>query len=330
MYRLPPSEANRASMAIVSGHQGLSPAALEASGATFKKNARGRWRFHFKGTGGEVDEKPEQEQLFFFRSSGKKGSWDDESKKRVKLWTACLANTLVQTEADRLQVEYSAERVKWFATEDARKILWDGTSNEGWVAAMRAGFLSYAGNLPAVAEKHLKIGIGKTSARKWSKDWCICLFKELTFGPRISIYPGRYEKIRGPLERNYGIDLPDFSEELKAWHAEFEAESGPRDNAEPDFKDMVEIQQLLHDLGYDLGPAGVDGKEGPKTRDAIMTFQRLNGLVDDGIIGPKTRMAMLEAYRKEGQETMIKKLVTGFSRISSVLFPSSESDTELE
>jgi hypothetical protein len=271
---------------------------LEASNAVFSRNARGKWRFHFKDARGEVDERPEQEQLFLLRSSGKKGSWDAESKERVKLWTACLANVLAQPGADDIQVEYSAARVKWFATEDARKILWDGTPNKGWVAAMRTGFLSYAGNLPAVADEHLKIGMGKTLAPKWSKDWCVSLFKELTFGPKIAIYPHRYDKIRGPLERNYGIDLPDFAEELMAWRAEFEAESGPRDDGEPDFKRVEEVQQLLSDLGYDLGPAGADGREGPKTRDAIMTFQRLNGLAADGIVGPKTRKAMLGAYRE--------------------------------
>jgi len=55
-------------------------------------------------------------------------------------------------------------------------------------------------------------------------------------------------------------------------------------------------------LGYDLGASGpngdgVDGREGAKTRAAIMTFQRLNELQDDGLVGKNTRAKMLAVYR---------------------------------
>lgn len=57
------------------------------------------------------------------------------------------------------------------------------------------------------------------------------------------------------------------------------------------------MQELLIRLGYDLGPRGADGRVGAKTRDAIMTFQRLHGLTADGLVGPQTRKALLAAFR---------------------------------
>jgi len=271
--------------------------ALEASGADFKRTARGKWRFHFRDGRGEVDAKTEQQQLFLLHSSGLRGSWDGESKAHAKLWTACLAEALSNLEAERLQVKYTVARLKWFVTKGAREILWgEDRPDEGWTGAVRTGFLSFAGNLPAVAAKHLEIAAKAAAAPKWSKDWCIAVLKELTFGPKIAIYPGRYDKIRGPLERNYGVDLPDFASELKAWEAEFDAEHGP-ELGEPSFRTVEEVQQLLSDMGYDLGPAGVDGRMGAKTKDAVMTFQGLNGLSADGIVGPRTRAALLRAWR---------------------------------
>lgn len=50
--------------------------------------------------------------------------------------------------------------------------------------------------------------------------------------------------------------------------------------------DVMEIQSLLKKIGYDPGP--IDGIFGTKTQQAVIQFQRDNGLVPDGIIGPNT------------------------------------------
>ncbi|MGY4644074.1 peptidoglycan-binding domain-containing protein [Cellulomonas sp. URHB0016] len=51
---------------------------------------------------------------------------------------------------------------------------------------------------------------------------------------------------------------------------------------------------LKYCLGYDLGTSGVDGNFGPRTKSALQSFQRSNGLTADGIYGPNTldRMKM--------------------------------------
>ena len=46
--------------------------------------------------------------------------------------------------------------------------------------------------------------------------------------------------------------------------------------------------------GYNVGP--IDGIYGPMTMQAVIDFQRDNGLVPDGIVGPMTWAAIDEIY----------------------------------
>lgn len=50
--------------------------------------------------------------------------------------------------------------------------------------------------------------------------------------------------------------------------------------------DVMEIQALLQKIGY--YPGSIDGIFGPQTQQAVIAFQRDNGLTPDGIIGPNT------------------------------------------
>lgn len=58
--------------------------------------------------------------------------------------------------------------------------------------------------------------------------------------------------------------------------------------------DLASIQRALKVRGFDPGP--IDGKMGPKTRDAVRAFQRSAGLSVDGIVGPQT-LGALSALR---------------------------------
>lgn len=53
---------------------------------------------------------------------------------------------------------------------------------------------------------------------------------------------------------------------------------------------ILQVQERLIALGYRPGPA--DGRDGPKTREAVRAFQRDKGLAVDGIAGPKTLAAL--------------------------------------
>lgn len=50
------------------------------------------------------------------------------------------------------------------------------------------------------------------------------------------------------------------------------------------------LQNFLESRGYDLGDAGIDGKFGQKTYEAIRQYQRDNGLNDDGMWGEDTNL----------------------------------------
>jgi DNA invertase Pin-like site-specific DNA recombinase/peptidoglycan hydrolase-like protein with peptidoglycan-binding domain len=52
------------------------------------------------------------------------------------------------------------------------------------------------------------------------------------------------------------------------------------------------LQRALVRDGYSIGPAGVDGRFGPRTRRAVRRVQRHHDLKVDGIVGPKTRRAL--------------------------------------
>ena len=64
--------------------------------------------------------------------------------------------------------------------------------------------------------------------------------------------------------------------------------------------EVRQIQQRLKDWGYYTG--AVDGIFGVQTKNAVIYFQRKNGLTPDGIAGPATLRAM-GIYSSESQQT---------------------------
>lgn len=274
--------------------------ALKQAGAGFRRNNKGRYRFFIQGN--EVDTLAEQQRLFLHNSTGLKGSWDDESKGYAKLWAASIANLFQQEEAQRAQLDFTASRLMGFATQDAKGTLWESQDPmgfpQGWVGAVRAAYLSFAANLPAVAGRQLQVALTQTTAPKWSPDWCIGILRQLTFGPNITIYPHRYEAIRPVVESLFGVDLPDFASELQAWHATNNIDTTPGPGMPPTFTTSQQVQTELIAEGYDLGSSGADGVDGPKTRMAVMTFQGLHALPTDGIVGPRTRQALSAEFAK--------------------------------
>lgn len=272
----------------------LAPAMAE--GVEFKKNAKGKYRFFTGGV--EVVTSEQQQKLFLLNSNGQQGTWDDASKAYAKTWAAGMSSVFQHPAAQKAQAEFTTARLRsYFIVKDAQAVLWGADEqlpSTGWVGAIRAAFTSFAANLPAVAAEQLKKA-PLAGLTKWSPEWGIALLKQLTFGPGITIYPHRYEKIRPVIEALYGVDLPDFAADLEAWQLQHGID--PAATA-PTFTTVLEIQSELLAQGYDLGPAGADGRMGVKTTNAIRTFQQLHGLGPDGVVGPKTRAALAAEWAK--------------------------------
>lgn len=235
---------------------------LRDSHAEFKRTSVNTWRFFNAGAVAPVASTMSQ-QAIFLGCTGAKGGWG--SKDRALHWAASLATLLAQPEAMAVQVDYTAERLMMFCTSYAREVLFGDDINEGWVGAARAIYLSFAANNPAMAAAQLKRVVDNSKEPKWCSDWCVELFRALTFGPGVAIYPHRYEVIRPVVETLYGVNLPDHSSDL--------AGPGPK-----------EVQAKLIELGYDLGPGGADGKLGPRTKSAVKEFQTQHGLTPDGVL----------------------------------------------
>ena len=75
-------------------------------------------------------------------------------------------------------------------------------------------------------------------------------------------------------------------------------------------ENVVILQTLLSDRGYNLGSYGIDGDFGPATENAVRTFQKDHGLTVDGIAGPKTWAALI-GDAKEDKYTVT---VTGLTK----------------
>ena len=64
---------------------------------------------------------------------------------------------------------------------------------------------------------------------------------------------------------------------------------------------VLELQQDLLKLGYNIGATGADGKYGAKTAAAVQAFQANSGLTADGICGPRTWEAIDKAIKPGGK-----------------------------
>jgi hypothetical protein len=190
--------------------------ALDAAGATFRKNPAGKWRFAFNDDRGEVTAGAMQRDLFL-SCSGNIGDWTPASRSYAKLWAASVANVFDTEEACAAQLEFLAKRIRTYVLPDAAKIIFDGENDDGWRGALRAGFVSFSANRPSTAQTQLKSFVANTTEEKWSPNWCIGILKSLTFGPSIDIYPVRYNQIAPLLKKLWGVDLPLTSDELKNW-----------------------------------------------------------------------------------------------------------------
>ncbi len=193
--------------------------ALELTNSTFKKNPQGKWRFSFLDARGDVINSEKTRELFL-GCSGHKDAWTSETIARTKLWAACIANVWELEAARKIQDKFTRDRLKWFIMPDAKAILFDNTPNDPWVAATRAAFISFAINLPAVANSMVKSTAAVLTCPKWSPKWCTLMIKQMTFGPKIPIYSARYNSIRPVLEKLWGISLPKTAELLASYGLE--------------------------------------------------------------------------------------------------------------
>ncbi len=261
---------------------------MNVLGLDFKKNTKGRWRFHFRDQRGEVDRTIEQQQMFLMNSSGHKGTWDDRSREYAKNWAAALSTLYESPVAIQSQRDYTVPRLYGFALSTAQALFKMPEAKGTPVGqAFICAYLSFAANNPARADRSLQEALKTWEPSRgpmWSPRWLNHVMERLTFASGVTIYPHRYNAIRPVLERLFGLDLPDHAQQLAGG---------------PELLTPVQIQDLLvHKLHYDLGKSGpkgdgVDGQWGKKSTTALADFERRKGLDGDGLPDAKTNDALL-------------------------------------
>jgi hypothetical protein len=71
---------------------------------------------------------------------------------------------------------------------------------------------------------------------------------------------------------------------------------------------VEDIQRRLLQLGYDLGPTGVDGVFLGRTAEAVAAFQTVTGLAEDSVVGPLTWAALVDATFTLGDRVLYLRL----------------------
>lgn len=277
--------------------------ALKVRGYEFKKAPTRFGPYAFCDKDGPVSRSYATSRRFFSADSdGRLGSWnrDSESAKAIvpflleylKLWDSKVARDI--------QDRFLLSRMYSFVPAEGRKFL-NLPPVTPWLEAAQAAYLSFSLNNPSIALGVLRKCLGATTCKPGDEAWTKLYLKHAIYDPMILIYPARYgtqankgHGIRIHLEVLYGIDLPDYADELAKFQDEF------TNGTVREIYTVKDIQQALIDLGYNLGPRGADGIMGEKTKAAIRDFQAKAGIAVDGVVGPRTAAELQKALGKLG------------------------------
>ncbi|MFT9494832.1 cell wall hydrolase [Anaerosolibacter sp.] len=88
--------------------------------------------------------------------------------------------------------------------------------------------------------------------------------------------------------------------------------------------DVVKLQQTLNSRGYSAGTA--DGIFGQKTKAAVTSFQKSNGLMVDGIAGNQTQSALYTQSVSRGTAARDSQYATNLYWLSRIIHSESEAE----
>ena len=207
-----------------------------------------------------------QRKLYLGGVSGELGSWTDTAAQTWALaWPSAVSAVFNAPEARAAQLDFAAGCVGNFVAGPARTFFQAPPPGvaPGLFGAVRAVFVSYAANIPAVASRQFS-SVDHSDA--WSSAWVERLLRSLAFGTGIAIYGDRYAKVRPVAERLFGAELP-------------------RLGIDPS---VAEVQSTLTAAGFDAGKA--DGLWGPKSQAALTSFASSRGV--PATLGPAAYLAL--------------------------------------
>ena len=260
------------------------PAPLEIRQVSF-----GPMRLFFKDGSGVCDTPAAMRKAYLGGSTGMKGQWTDQQKLWARQVAVVFADMWQNPVLQQGQLTYVKGRMLGFALPRARQTIIANPNKSGWSGALQAGYLSYAANIPAVADKCLATAIANPKWLTGSDEDKYRILMKAMVSSGVDIWPGRYRHIQPTLSSLFGVATPTL-EELTAL-------PGAPPVPVTGLTSPQDIQNALLKLGYDLGPAGADGVIGIKTKLAIQAFQSANGLAADGVVGPMTKSKLIAALQ---------------------------------
>lgn len=256
--------------------------------ADLRQNPQGAWQFYLLDGRGFVTTQQQMQALWLCGATGIKGQWSPAQKAQAKQVAATMSSIWDSPGLQTGQREFVKPRLMSYVMPRAKATLFSNPNQSGYAGALKAAFISYAANLPAVADRYLSLAAADP---KWTtasdQDKFTMAMEKIVPGPHVTIWPERYSTIQPVLQKLFGVKIPTLQEILN------NHPSPPPPPSDPDLTTTKGIQQFLINHGYDLGPSGADGLWGAKTEAAVKKFQLDHKLTVDGIVGPQTRAAML-------------------------------------
>jgi hypothetical protein len=266
------------------------PADLRQNGAT--------WQFYMLDGRGFVTTAQQMQTLWLGGSTGALGAWTPTQKAQARQVAATMASIWTSPGLQTGQREFIKPSLMTYVMPRAKATLFSNPDQTGYAGALKAAFISYAANLPAVADKYLALAAADpTWTTASDQDKFMMAMEKIVPGPGIAIWPERYATIQPVLEKLFGVSLPTLQEVLQGH---------PNPPPHPNgllLTTTKSIQEFLIAHGYDCGPTGADGLWGPRTEAAVKKFQQDHKLTIDGVVDAPTRAAMLAILNSPGGPT---------------------------
>ena len=254
--------------------------------ADFRQNAQGAWQFYFLDGRGFVTTTQQMQAMFLCGSTGLKGQWTAAQMAQAKQVAATFANIWSSTGLQTGQNAFIKAGLMNFVMPRAKNTLFSNPDQTSYAGALKAAYISYSVNLPAVADQHLAVAAADPNwlAANDQQRFEMAMYR-IVFGSGIAIWPERYQTIQPVLQKLFNVTLPTLQQ--------LSTGVEPVDPTDEALTTVKGIQSFLITRGYDLGPTGADGIWGALTEAAVKKFQSDNSLAVDGIVDAPTRAAML-------------------------------------
>lgn len=222
-------------------------------------------------------------------------------------WAAAMGHTqFIPTSYVSYAVDWNADGKKdiWNTYQDAlastanylAKAGWKSDRPWGWEVTLPKGF-----NVALIGRSHWKtvaewekLGLKRADGGKFGSPGAdaFVMVPQGVSGPRFLVTRNFLAIMDYNLSHSYALAVGHLADRIRG-RGEFVA-AWPEVNYDLSYKQRVDLQNRLNALGFETG--GNDGRFGARTYEAIIAYQKMNGLPLDGVPSVK----LLQSVQKSG------------------------------